>query len=289
MTARTTRAWTTGLAAAVVLTAAAPALAAPPPAAAGSAKVVLRSTDLDTGAPLPGARFELWRETNDRAGLQSTGRGADERQHDRDCVTDAKGVCTVELLTGETYYALQVAAPAGYEWPDEASTGFDLGAAAARDGFVLNVPDRRPDTAYSGWILVRKKDAKTGTPLHGAVFELWKETNGTTGLKTGGVDADQRVRPGCATDADGTCAFEGLADGGYFLVEKDVPEGYVMPKTPVTGPYRLDAASGRQLVLTVHNKRAEPIPLEEKGAAADEGTREGGRRARTERPGAPVE
>ncbi|MGN5387340.1 MSCRAMM family protein [Streptomyces sp. JL7001] len=289
MTARMTRAWPTGLAAAVVLTAAAPALAAPPPAAAGSAGVVLRSTDLDTGAPLAGARFELWRETNDRAGLQSTGRGADERQPDRDCVTDAKGVCTVELPTGETYYALQVAVPAGYERPHEAATGFDLGAAAARDGLVLNVPNRRADAAYSGWILVRKKDAKTGTPLHGAVFELWKETNGTTGLKTGGVDADQRVRPGCATDADGTCAFDGLADGGYFLVEKDVPEGYVMPKTPVTGPYRLDAASGRELVLTVHNKRAEPIPLKEKGAAADESTREDGRRARSARPGAPVE
>ncbi|MFD6226204.1 collagen binding domain-containing protein [Streptomyces sp. NPDC060232] len=289
MTARTTRVWPIGLAAAVVLTAAAPALAAPPPAAAGTAKVVLRSTDLDTGAPLPGARFELWRETNDRAGLQSTGPGADERQRGGVCVTDAKGLCTVELATGETYYALQVAAPAGYEWPDEAATGFDLVEAAARDGLVLGVPNRRPDAAYSGWIRVRKKDAKTGSPLHGAVFELWKETNGTTGLKTRGIDADQRVRPGCATDADGTCEFDGLADGGYFLVEKDVPEGYVLPKSPVAGPYQLDAASGRQLVLTVYNKRAEPIPLDEKAEAAGEGTRERGRPARTTRPGAPVE
>ncbi|MET9568399.1 collagen binding domain-containing protein [Streptomyces virginiae] len=289
MTARTTRMWPIGLAAAVVLTAAAPALAAPPPAPPGSAKVVLRSTDLDTGAPLPGARFELWRETNDRAGLQSSGQGADERQHDGVCVTDAKGVCTVELLTGETYYALQVAVPAGYVWADEASTGFDLGGAAARDGLVVGIPNRRPDAAYTGWIRVRKKDAKTGSPLHGAVFELWKETNGTTGLTTGGVDADQRVRPGCATDADGTCEFDGLADGGYFLVEKDVPEGYVLPKSPVTGPYRLDAQIGRQLVLTVHNKRAEPIPLDRKGQDADAGAQEDGRRARTAGPGAPVE
>ncbi|KJK53675.1 MSCRAMM family protein [Streptomyces sp. NRRL F-4428] len=289
MTARTTKVWPVGLAAAVVLTAAAPALAAPPPAAAGGARVVLRTTDLDTGAPLPGARFELWRETNDREGLQSTGPGADERQPGGVCTTDAKGLCVVELATGETYYALQVEAPAGYEWPDEAATGFDLAEAAARDGLVLGVPNRRTGAAYDGWILVRTKDAKTGTPLHGPVFELWKETNGTAGLKTAGLDADQRVRPGCATDADGTCEFDGLADGGYFLVEKDVPEGYVLPKSPVTGPYPLDAASGRQLVLTVHGKRAEPIPLDEKAGSAAAGARDRGRGNRSARPGAPPE
>ncbi|MEJ8642400.1 hypothetical protein WKI68_15160 [Streptomyces sp. MS1.HAVA.3] len=35
--------------------------AAPRPAPPGSATVVLRTKDRDTGAPLPGARFELWR------------------------------------------------------------------------------------------------------------------------------------------------------------------------------------------------------------------------------------
>ncbi len=273
--------WPIGLAAAVAFTAAAPALAAPPTAADGDAKVVLRATDLDTGAPLPGARFELWRETNDRAGLQSTGQGADERERDRGCLTDAKGLCTVELATGETYYALQVAVPAGYAWVDEPATGFDLGAAAARNGLVVNVPNRRRDTAYEGWVEVRAKDAKTGRPLRGAVFEVWKETNGTTGLKTGGTDADQRVRPGCATDADGTCTFDGLADGGYFLVEKDVPEGYVMPKSPVSGPYRLDGARGRQLVLTVRTRRAEPIPLNSKSRSRGAGAKADGHRART--------
>ncbi|MEV7582662.1 MSCRAMM family protein [Streptomyces erythrochromogenes] len=280
MTARRTGAWPLGLAAAVVLTAAAPAQGddAPP----GTARVVLRSTDADTGAPLPGARFELWRETNDRAGLQHTGAGADER-HGAGCVTDAKGICSVELPTGETYYALQIAVPVGHERPDEPFTGFDLGAAAP-EGVVVNVPHHSRDAAYRGEIRIRKKDGKTGGPLHGAVFEIWKETNGTTGLQTAGVDADLRPRSGCATDADGACDFGRLADGAYYLVEKDVPEGYVKPPDPVAGPWRLDGASGRRMVLTVYNKRADRIPSVD-GAGQEERR---GRRTGAARRGAPV-
>ncbi|MFE0577682.1 collagen binding domain-containing protein [Streptomyces sp. NPDC058874] len=280
MKARTTAVRPIGLATAVVFAAAGPALAAPPAAPSpGTARVVLRSTDADTGTPLPGARFELWRETNDRAGLQSTGPAGDERQA-AGCATGATGLCTVELATGETYYAVQVAVPTGYQRPDEPFAGFDLREAAAREGLVVNVPNRSRDAVYSGGIQVRKRDGKTGAPLHGAVFEIWKETNGTSGLQTAGLDADLRPRAGCATDADGTCDFEGLADGSYFLVEKDVPEGYVMPGNPVAGPWRLDGASGRRIVLTVYNKRAEQIPT----VGADDG-----RRARTARSGAPPE
>ncbi|MFG2335903.1 collagen binding domain-containing protein [Streptomyces yangpuensis] len=283
MKARTTRVWLIGPAAAAVLATAAPALAAPPAAPPGTAEVVLRSTDLDTGAPLSGARFELWRETNDRAGLQSTGQGADQKSA-HGCVTDAKGLCTMAPATGETYYAVQVAVPAGYEPPDEPFTGFDFGEDAARNGLVVNVPNRRRDAAYGGGVRVRAKDGKTGAPLHGAVFEMWRETDGTTGLQTAGVAADQRVRPGCATDADGTCDFEGLADGAYFLVTRDVPEGYVMPKAPVAGPWRLDAASGRRLLLTVPVGRAERIPE----VGEDQGRRKG-RPLRAARAGAPPE
>ncbi|MFE7095754.1 MSCRAMM family protein [Streptomyces erythrochromogenes] len=278
MTARTTRAWSIGLTAAVVLAAAAPARAAPTGEPPPAARVVLRSTDADTGTPLSGARFELWREANDRAGLQSSGQDADER-HDAVCVTDTKGICSVELPTGETYYAVQIAVPVGYERPDEPFAAFDLGG-AAREGAVVSVHNRSLDAAYDGGIQVRKRDGKTGGPLHGAVFEIWKETNGTTGLQTAGVDADLRPRPGCATDADGTCDFYGLADGAYFLVEKDVPEGYVLPEDPVAGPWPMDGTSGRRLVLTVYNKRAQPIPT----AGGNDG-----RRARTARAGAPVE
>lgn len=96
------------------------------------------------------------------------------------------------------------------------------------------------------------------------MFELWKDTNGTTRLQTEGIDADQRTRPGCATDADGICDFDRLADGRYFLVETDVSEGYVLPEDPVTGPLLLDGTVGRRLVVTYYNKRHERIPIVDK-------------------------
>lgn len=229
--------------------------AAPLPAPLGSATVVLRTMDRDTGAPLPGARFELWRETNDRAGLQTSGPGADEK-HDGACVSDARGSCTVELPVGETYYWLEAVVPAGYERPGEPVTAFDLGADSAEEGLVLDVPNRRRGADHSGEVRVLKKDWKTKRPLHGAVFELWRETNRTAGLQARGINADHRVRPGCATDADGVCDFDGLADGWYYLVETDVPEGYLLPEDPVTGPRWLDAETPDQrLVVTLSNKR----------------------------------
>ncbi|MFI1280579.1 collagen binding domain-containing protein [Streptomyces sp. NPDC020858] len=285
MAARTARVWPLGLAAATVLAAAAPAHcagtdapppappasvrpvvpsagpsagqpAAPRPAPPGSATVVLRTTDRDTGAPLPGARFELWRETNDQAGLQTGGAGADEKHDGAVCVSDARGSCTVALPVGETYYWLEAVAPAGYERPGEAVTAFDLGADEAEEGIVLDVTNRRRGARYSGEVRVLKKDWKTEGPLHGAVFELWRETNRTAGLQIRGINADHLVRPGCATDADGACDFDGLADGWYYLVETDVPEGYLLPEEPVTGPRWLDEETPDQrLVVTLYNKR----------------------------------
>lgn len=224
-----------------------------PPA---SAEVVLRKSDADGGALLAGARFELWRESNGTTGLQTGPRGADEKLAGL-CTTGAQGTCTVQLPIGERYYWREVQAPPGYDLPANPVTAFDLDEGDVSTGLVVGVTDERTgEPEYTGSLKVLKKDAKTKRPLRGAVFEVWKETNSTRGLQTRGINPDRKVSAGCATDRAGVCEFRGLDEGWYYVVETDVPEGYVLPSDRVTGPLRLDGTTpDRRLVITLHNKR----------------------------------
>jgi uncharacterized surface anchored protein len=125
-----------------------------------------------------------------------------------------------------------------------------------------------PVTPVRGGIEVRKTDEKNGRPLAGAVFELWKESNGVAGLQTtasGSVPADTRRGPGCSTDDGGVCLFEDLPVGAYYLRETDVPEGYVLPEQPVTGPLTITPQNaGETITVRIANERGER-PKEEKG------------------------
>ncbi|MFJ9073858.1 choice-of-anchor A family protein [Streptomyces sp. NPDC102278] len=220
-----------------------------------TAKVVLWKSDLATGAALPGGRFDLWRESNGRTGLQ-TGAATPDTKLPGECVTDADGSCTVYLPVGSTYYWRETAAPDGYDPPQDPVVAFTPDEEDVTEGVVVNVPNTRRSEEDPGSIRVVKKDAKTGRPLRGAVFEVWKETNDTEGLQTRGINADRRVAPGCATDRDGVCDFDRLSEGAYYLVETDVPEGYVLPGNPVTGPLRLTGTTpDHRLVVTLRNKR----------------------------------
>ncbi|MFD0430030.1 prealbumin-like fold domain-containing protein [Streptomyces zhihengii] len=104
-----------------------------------------------------------------------------------------------------------------------------------------------------------KSDAKNGALLAGAVFELWRETNGVDGLQRTGTDPDTRADAGCSTDEAGRCVFGDLPLGEYYLVETAVPEGYVLPGNPVTGPYEVtEENSDRGVTVELDNERGEP-------------------------------
>ncbi|MDQ0937285.1 prealbumin-like fold domain-containing protein [Streptomyces turgidiscabies] len=92
-------------------------------------------------------------------------------------------------------------------------------------------------------LTVVKTDRKTGKPLHGAVFQLWLDSNGKAGLQRQGAGKDRMVGD-CVTGRTGMCSFGDNRIGAYYLVEKDVPEGYVLPDNPVFGPYGLTLANG---------------------------------------------
>ncbi|MGW2306219.1 choice-of-anchor A family protein [Streptomyces sp. NPDC001809] len=231
-------------------------------------EVRVLKTDASSGAVLPGATFQLWKESNGTAGLQTSGATPDT-QVGETCTTGADGVCERTVETG-TYYWQETAAPDGYDLPSPAVFGpLVLTEANAEAGVSVTAANSRtPVPPGTGSVKLLKSDADSGLPLPGATFELWEETNGRTGLQTDGATPDTRVGTSCTTDRAGLCSFGELDNGTYYLKETAVPDGYVLPADPVTGPYTLDA-DHRLVVARLDNSRADD-PCED-GGYGDEG------------------
>ncbi|MEU5160520.1 SpaA isopeptide-forming pilin-related protein [Streptomyces sp. NPDC020875] len=216
--------------------------------------------DSETGEPLAGAVFQLWKETNGIPGLQTIGINPDTTIG-APCTTPANGTCTETVEVGQ-YYWQETQAPSGYDLPANPVFPITLTEQNAPQGVTVTAENTRTATPPTGEIEVHKTDAKNGKDLEGAVFELWEETNGVAGLQTratNGTPADTRIGQGCATDVEGSCVFDELELGTYYLLETDVPEGYVLPANPVKGPFTITADNADQPVLVeVANKRGEP-------------------------------
>ncbi|MFG2299110.1 choice-of-anchor A family protein [Streptomyces sp. NPDC048603] len=78
--------------------------------------------DAKTKRPLRGAVFEVWRESNSTAGLQTTGINPDHRVG-QGCATDGAGVCEFGPLYSGRYYLWETDVPEAYVLPDKDVTG----------------------------------------------------------------------------------------------------------------------------------------------------------------------
>jgi hypothetical protein len=78
--------------------------------------------------------------------------------------------------------------------------------------------------------IVLKKVDQNGSPLAGAVMQLFIDDNGVAGLQTtanGSTPADSQVGADCTTPASGLCTFSGITTAGtYWGHEKTAPNGY---------------------------------------------------------------
>ncbi|WP_380284494.1 SpaA isopeptide-forming pilin-related protein [Kitasatospora purpeofusca] len=219
-------------------------------------EVRVLKTDAETGAPLAGAVFELWEETNGIPGLQTGGVNPDT-QVGAACTTGADGFCRRTVPVG-TYYWRETAAPPGYDLPADPVFGpLVLTPANAMAGVQVTARDcPSPKPPGTGSIHLTKTDAKSGRPLGGARFQLWRESNGVPGLQTGGANPDTRA-DGCTTAHDGGCDFSHLPTGQYYLRETAAPGGYQVPCDPVTGPIQVNADDCVTVSVTNKKKKKE--------------------------------
>ncbi|MFJ8045560.1 SpaA isopeptide-forming pilin-related protein [Kitasatospora sp. NPDC096147] len=198
--------------------------------------VTVTKTD-PKGAVLAGAEFQLWRETNGTTGLQQDA----DTKVGTPCTTPANGQCTATVGLG-TYYWQETKAPAGYELPAQPVFG-PLTLTSAN--YTAGVTATAVDQPVKGSVTVTKTDPK-GQVLAGAEFQLWQDTDGTTGLQT---DTDTKIGTPCTTPADGRCTAT-VELGTYYWQETKAPEGFLLPSPAVFGPLVLDLTNYQTGVTT---------------------------------------
>jgi hypothetical protein len=211
------------------------------PANSGAGGVDCTTGDAGGGVDANGA-FCL----NDRNNSGKTQGSTADDQNDPDNTIDETGV-----FAG-TYSVTEGTVPAGFEFGSITCTGGTTTKSGQTVTITLGVNDTvvcvYRNNQVQGAIQVNKTakdahchdnspptdcDANFKRPLGSAGFQIWRESNSTTGLQrtaNGNVAADTLVKAQDTTDASGVVCFDGLsvndATHPYYVHESSVPSGY---------------------------------------------------------------
>lgn len=151
---------------------------------------------------------------------------------------DAFGVIKVKDLKTGDYRLVEVDAPTGYAKDADAVYFSIPGVDSSADVVLANPTFENPRKTYP--LEVRKVGVTPGSadvPVEGAVFQLWRDTDGSTGPQS-----TDTIAGTCTTGSDGRCSVGDQPWGhDYYWEELSVPAPWNLPDTKIIGPVRLSA------------------------------------------------
>ncbi|WP_422388196.1 MSCRAMM family protein [Clostridium baratii] len=127
-------------------------------------------------------------------------------------ISDKDGIIEIKGLAAGKYYFKEMKAPEGYEI-DENKYPFEI-----KIGEMSVVDGGESINVFNGGSVKLKKVDTLGNVLEGAIFELYKDNNGSWDKQQGTYISDK----------DGIVEVKGLKVGKYYLKEVKSPDGYLL-------------------------------------------------------------
>ena len=182
--------------------------------------VILTKTS-DDGTPLAGVEFALYPVTKGPDGSTTVADVPAMR-----ALSDANGRVSFDSVRYGMYELRETKGLPGYLTMEK-----PLGVVVTADGATIDL-GQVVNTAERGAIRLLKTDAKTGDPLAGATFAIYRvEADGTVAEEP----SDTQV-----SGADGIVSFENLTVGDYEIRETNAPTGWLVSTDTISAKVSAD-------------------------------------------------
>ena len=180
----------------------------------------------DQGAAIPGARFELYKDSEMIGSY----------------ITDNSGKITVGELSEGEYYLLQKTTPSPYRMEGTVKTETFTVSGDSFDNQEFKETLVNYTSEPAGLFTVQLNNPE-GEGLENGIFDLYKQGE------------NEPVIIGVSTNQDGRWTTDRLREGTYYFVQTGAPEGYVLPETTQTDSFTInDPSQVQEKTVTVVNQ-----------------------------------